>query len=212
MTKPPFDLDQAADVLAEADETMGRLIQTFGPSTWTLRSMESPFQALLRAIVFQQLSTASANAIYGRLEGLFGEEGPHPEAILNLEEDALRGVGISRPKIRYMRDLAEKTLDETVPALDELKRLSDQDILDRLCAIKGIGRWTVEMLLMFSLGRPDVLPSTDLVIRRGFMNIYKRDELPTVKELEAYGERWRPYRSLACWYIWRFEDGENAAW
>ena len=210
--KPPFDLEEAVRALAEADEKMGQLIDTFGSCTWTLRSMESPFQALLRAIIFQQLSTASANAIYARFENLFDAAGPNPGDILNIAEDDIRAVGVSRPKIRYMRDLAEKTLDHTVPTLEEMTELSDQDILDRLCAIKGIGRWTVEMLLMFNLGRPDVLPSTDLVIRRGYMNIYGGEELPSFKALEAYGERWRPYRSVASWYIWRYEDGENSAW
>ena len=210
--KPPFDLDEAVRTLAKVDEKMGELIDRYGPCTWTLRSMESPFQALLRAIIFQQLSTASANAIFGRFEHLFGASGPNPEDILRLPEDDIRAVGVSRPKIRYMRDLAERTIDQTVPTQEALVQLDDKEILDRLCAIKGIGRWTVEMLLMFNLGRPDVLPSTDLVIRRGFMHIYGGDELPSFKELEAFGERWRPYRSVACWYIWRFEDGENAAW
>ena len=210
--KPPFDLDQAAQELVETDDKIRHLIDTYGPCTWTLRPMESPFEALLRAIVFQQLSTASANAIYGRVKQLFGEADPSPEAVLNLAEEDLRGAGVSRPKIRYMRDLAGRTLDGSVPTKEEMQGLEDQEILDRLCAIKGIGRWTVEMLLMFNLGRRDVLPSTDLVIRRGFMNIYGLDELPSVKELEAYGERWRPNRSLACWYIWRFEDGDNDAW
>lgn len=210
--KPPFDLDEAVRVLSEVDEKMGKLIDTFGSCTWTLRSMESPFQALLRAIIFQQLSTASANAIYSRFENLFEAAGPNPNDILQISEDDIRAVGVSRPKIRYMKDLAEKTLDQTVPTLEEMIGLDDQQILDRLCAIKGIGRWTVEMLLMFNLGRPDILPSTDLVIRRGYMNIYGGEKLPTVKELEAFGERWRPYRSVASWYIWRFEDGENSAW
>ena len=93
-----------------------------------------------------------------------------------------------------------------------MNQLDNEEILDRLCAIKGIGRWTVEMLLMFNLGRPDILPSTDLVIRRGVKNIYGWDEMPSFKELDAFGERWRPYRSVASWYIWRFEDGDNEAW
>jgi len=210
--KPPFDLEKATQALAEADEKIGMLIDTYGPCTWTLRSMESPFQALLRAIVFQQLSTASADAIFKRVENLFDDRGPSPQAILDLSEDDIRAVGVSRPKIRYIRDLAEKTLNQTVPSLEEMHQLDNEEILDRLCAIKGIGRWTVEMLLMFNLGRPDVLPSTDLVIRRGFKNIYGWDELPSFKELDAFGERWSPYRSVASWYIWRFEDGDNSAW
>ena len=212
LMKPPFDLDAAEKELARNDERLSEIIDRYRPCTWTLRSMESPFHALLRAIIFQQLSTTAANTIYGRVEALFNDRLPEPNAVLQLEEDTIRAAGVSRPKIRYLKDLAEKTLDGTVPTMNELKALDDKDILDRLCAIKGIGRWTVEMLLMFNLGRPDVLPSTDLVIRRGFKNIYGWDDLPSFKELEAYGEIWRPYRSLACWYIWRFEDGDNDAW
>ena len=210
--KPPFDLEQAERTLSKADEQLARLIETFGPCAWTLRSMESPYQALLRAIVYQQLSTASANAIFGRVEALFPEGEITPEAVLAMPEDSLRECGVSRPKIRYMKDLAQKTIDHVIPSLDEMTQLDDEEILERLCAVKGIGRWTVEMLLMFNLGRPDVLPSTDLVIRRGFKNIYDWKELPSIKELEKFGEVWRPYRSVASWYIWRFEDGDNSAW
>ena len=210
--KPDFDIEAAEQVLAGNDEHLAELIERYRPCTWTLRSMESPFQALLRAIVFQQLSTAAANTIYGRVEALFEENGLTPQAVLEIEEDLIRGAGVSRPKIKYMKDLAQKTLDGTVPTLDALWQMEDTEILERLTAIKGIGRWTVEMLLMFNLGRPDVLPSTDLVIRRGFKHIYGWEDLPSFKQLEAYGEIWRPYRSLACWYIWRFEDGDNDAW
>lgn len=191
---------------------MAKLIDRFGPCTWTLRSMESPFAALLRSIVFQQLSTPSASAIYGRVEDLFDEGSPRPEVVLQMDEDTLRACGVSRPKIGYIRDLAEKTLSGDVPALEDLVNMPDEEILNRLSRVRGVGRWTVEMLLMFNLGRPDVLPSTDLVIRRGFSEIYGWDELPTHKELETYGERWRPFRSVACWYIWRYEDGDNAEW
>ena len=208
----PFDIEEAEHTLAAADETLARVMDTYGPCTWTLRTAESSFGALLRSIVFQQLSTASANAIYKRLVQRFPDARPDPATVLGMPDDMLRETGISRPKIRYIKDLAERTEAGLLPTLDAMASMDDEVILERLTAVKGIGRWTVEMLLMFNLGRPDVLPSTDLVIRRGVQHIYGWDEMPTFKELDALGERWRPYRSVACWYIWRYEDGDNDAW
>ena len=208
----PFDLRAAERHLADVDRDMSTLIDSFGPSSWDIRSEEGPFEALFRAIVFQQLSTASATAIFKRVQALFPEKKPDPQIVLTLEEDVLRATGVSRPKIAYMRDLATKTSEGKIPTRSEMLSMSDQEIMDLLCTVKGIGRWTVEMLLMFNLGRPDVLPSTDLVIRRGVKGIYGLEELPSTSELEALAEKWRPYRSLACWYIWRYEDGDNEAW
>ncbi len=135
-----------------------------------------------------------------------------PDALLVLPDDALRGAGLSRNKLAAARDLADKTLDGTVPPLDVLHALPDDEIQRRLCAVRGIGRWTVEMLLIFNMGRPDVLPSTDLGVRKGFQLVTGTEELPAPRALDAHGERWRPYRSVASWYLWRLVDGDNSDW
>lgn len=208
----PFDVEAAEKALASADPVMGNVIAQYGPCAMTITPFQSSFASLFRTIIYQQLSTASANAIFSRVLALFEGEGPTPVATLALEDDAYRAAGMSRQKIKYARDLAQKTLDGTVPEVAALAHLSDQEIITRLSAVHGIGRWTVEMLLMFNMGRPDILPSTDLVIRKAFQQIYDHTELPKPKAIDAFGERWRPYRSIASWYMWRVIDGENAAW
>ena len=202
-----YDPAEAVTTLAAADETLGQLMERVGPFTLETRAFLSPFQALLRSITYQQLSGKAAATIYGRALALFPEGGPPtPEQILAIEEDRLRGAGLSRAKVSAFKDLAVKTLDGIVPPLDALQEMEDAEIIERLTAVRGIGRWTVEMLLMFRLGRPDVLPVTDLGVRKGFMLTYELDDLPKPKELRTYCERWRPYRSVASWYMWRAVD------
>ena len=208
----PFDVKEADEALAQADQHMAKIIARYGPCQMTIRPVSSPFESLFRSIIFQQLSTASATAIYNRVAALFADEIPTPTAALALSDEAMRGAGMSKQKIAYTRDLAAKSDEGVVPTLAELHTLSDEEILSRLTSVKGIGRWTVEMLLMFSLGRPDVLPSTDLVIRKGFQQVYGHEELPKPKEIDKFGERWRPYRTIASWYLWRVIDGDNDAW
>ncbi len=208
----PFDVEAAEKVLTSVDPLMGEVIAAHGPCAMTITPFQSSFQSLFRTIIFQQLSTASANAIFGRVLALFEDNIPTPAATLDMAADAFRGAGMSRQKIKYAQDLAQKTLEGTVPEVSALAHLTDQEIIERLSAVHGIGRWTVEMLLMFNMGRPDILPSTDLAIRKGFQQIYKHEDLPKPKAIDAFGERWRPYRSIASWYMWRVVDGDNAAW
>jgi DNA-3-methyladenine glycosylase II len=168
--------------------------------------MSSPFQALARSIVYQQLSGKAAATIHGRFAALMPQGSVTAEAVLALEDDVLRGAGLSRNKAAAIRDLAHKTLDGTVPGTRRLRTMDDAEIIERLTCVRGVGRWTVEMLLIFTLGRPDVLPVTDLGVRKGFMQTYRKRKLPTSEQLARAGRRWAPYRSVAAWYFWRSLD------
>ncbi|HEY3645671.1 MAG TPA: DNA-3-methyladenine glycosylase [Gammaproteobacteria bacterium] len=188
--------------LAKAIAQVGRCGLEFTPS-------RSPFHSLLRAITYQQLSGKAAATIHGRVVALFPvEHGPHPELLLGMSDAPLRGAGLSRNKLLAIRDLSAKALDGTVPDMKGLKRLSDEEIIERLTQVRGVGRWTVEMLLIFTLGRPDVLPVTDLGIRKGFQRAYGMRKLPAYSTLERAGRAWSPHRSVASWYLWRIADGE----
>ncbi len=203
MSALPFAPADALRHLARVDAPLGRLIAHVGPFTLAPRTETELFAYLLRAITGQQLSTKAAATIYGRVEALF-EASPEPAALLALPEEALRGAGLSRAKLAAARDLARKTLDGTIPArADALTPLSDDEIVALLTQVRGVGRWTVEMLLIFRLGRPDVLPATDLGIRKGFMHTFGRPDLPAPAEILDHGTRWRPYRTVASWYLWR---------
>ncbi|MBV8860082.1 MAG: DNA-3-methyladenine glycosylase 2 family protein [Acidobacteria bacterium] len=198
-----YDAGAAVRHLAKADPVLAKLMKRAGPFALQTRSMHNPFEALARNIVFQQLHGSAAEAIHRRLVGLFGGGRLRPQDVLEAPEEALRGVGLSGAKTAALKDLAAKTLDGTVPTLARLKRMSDEEIVERLTRVRGIGRWTVEMLLMFRLGRPDVLPVGDFAVRKGFMVAYGLGGMPKPKELELHAERWRPYRSVASWYMWR---------
>ncbi|ARA93161.1 hypothetical protein AWN76_008315 [Rhodothermaceae bacterium RA] len=203
MSALPFAPTDALRHLARVDATLGRLIARVGPFTLVPRTDTGLFAYLLRAITGQQLSTKAAATIYGRVEALF-EAAPEPAALLALPEEALRGAGLSRAKLVAARDLARKTLDGTVPTkADALTALSDDEIIATLTQVRGIGRWTVEMLLIFRLGHPDVLPATDLGIRKGFMRTYHVPDLPPPAVILEHGTRWQPYRTVASWYLWR---------
>jgi DNA-3-methyladenine glycosylase II len=198
-----YDPQVAIKHLISADPKLARLIERVGPFSMPLRRMHNPFEALARNIIFQQLHGTAATAIHGRVVALFGKPKLHPQDVLDASDEALRGAGLSRAKLAALRDLAAKTLDGTIPSLARLKRMSDEEIIERLTEVRGIGRWTVEMLLIFRLGRPDVLPVGDYAVRKGFGLAYGLKESPKPKVLEAYGERWRPFRSVASWYLWR---------
>jgi DNA-3-methyladenine glycosylase II len=198
-----YDAGAAVRHLAKADAVLGRLMERAGPFALKTRHMHNPFEALARNIVFQQLHGSAAEAIHRRVVGLFGGGRLRPQDILDASEEALRGVGLSGAKTAALKDLAAKTLDGTVPTLARLKRMEDEEIVERLTRVRGIGRWTVEMLLMFRLGRPDVLPVGDYAVRKGFMVAYGLDGMPKPKEIERHAEAWRPYRSVASWYMWR---------
>ncbi len=193
--------------LCRIDPVMKRVIGEVGPYALLPRVKRSPFESLARAIAYQQLHDKAAESILKRFIALFpGRRFPRPVDLLAVAPEAIRGTGFSRAKIAALHDLAAKAMDGTVPTTAVIQRLDDDAIVDRLIAVRGIGRWTVEMLLIFQLGRPDVLPVDDFGVRNGFRIAYKRRAMPTPKELMRYGERWRPYRTAAAWYLWRAAD------
>ena len=198
-----FNPQTATAHLSRADRRLAQLIEAAGPFRMEIRTMHSPFEALVRNIIYQQLNGTAAAAIHARVLALAAGSRLRPEDILELPADALRAAGLSRNKLDALRDLAAKTIDGTVPTLARLKRMSDEEIVERLTRVRGIGRWTVEMLLMSRLGRADVLPVGDFGVRKGFSILYRTERLPTPKELTAHAERWRPYRTVASWYMWR---------
>jgi DNA-3-methyladenine glycosylase II len=198
-----YDAGAAVKQLAKADPVLARLMKRAGPFALQTRHLHNPFEALARNIVFQQLHGSAAEAIHRRVVRLFGGGRLRPQDVLAAPDEELRGVGLSGAKAAALKDLAAKTLDGTVPTLSRLRRMGDEEIVERLTQVRGIGRWTVEMLLMFRLGRPDVLPVGDYAVRKGFMVAYGLDEMPKPKALELHAEAWRPYRSVASWYMWR---------
>ena len=166
-----------------------------------------PFDALAESIAYQQLSGKAAATIFGRVRALYPKrKWLDPEQLLATPDETLRAAGLSRAKTAALKDLAAKTIDGTVPAGRALIRMSDDEIITRLTAVRGIGRWTVEMILLFDLGRPDVWPVDDYGVQKGFAKTFGRRKLPTPKQLMKFGEKWRPYRSVAAWYFWRALD------
>ncbi|MBV9957623.1 MAG: DNA-3-methyladenine glycosylase 2 family protein [Acidobacteria bacterium] len=207
-TQDGFDYDPAVAIeqLSLKDPLLARLIEHTGAFDLELRRLQNPFEALARNIIYQQLHGNAAAAIHARVLALSGKKRLRPEDILAASEESLRGAGLSGAKLLALKDLAAKTLDGTVPTLARLRRMGDEEIIEHLTRVRGIGRWTVEMLLIFRLGRPDVLPVGDLAVRKGFALLHGLDEMPKPKELLQYGERWRPYRSVASWYLWRASE------
>jgi DNA-3-methyladenine glycosylase II len=191
--------------LTRADPVLGALIRAVGPLRLEPLADGEPFQTLAQAIAHQQLNGIAANTILKRLVEACGADGsfPTPEAILDASAATLRAAGFSFAKIAALKDLAAKTLQAVVPDGHKLSALEDEAIIERLTQVRGIGRWTVEMLLMFQLRRPDVLPVDDFGVRAGFRAAYGLARMPRPKALAAWGERWKPYRSTAAWYLWR---------
>jgi 3-methyladenine DNA glycosylase/8-oxoguanine DNA glycosylase len=166
-----------------------------------------PFHALAESIAYQQLSGKAAATIFGRVRGLYpGRKYLEPKSVLQTADESFRAAGLSRSKVAALKDLATKTIDGTVPSGRALVRMSDDEIITRLTTVRGIGRWTVEMLLLFDLGRLDVWPVDDYGVRKGFAKTFGRKNLPKAKQLVKLGEKWRPYRSVAAWYFWRALD------
>lgn len=199
-----YDPDLACRHLAQVDPALGDLIARAGQFTMRPTPSHSLFQSLVRSIVYQQLSGRAAATILGRVTQLFAPKRfPTPRDLLEISPDRLRGAGLSTAKTAALRDLAARTLDGTVPSLARVRRMEDEEIVERLTAVRGIGRWTVEMLLIFKLGRPDVLPLGDLGVRKGFARTFGKRKLPEPTVMNRRGERWRPYRSVASWYLWR---------
>ncbi|HEY1274722.1 MAG TPA: DNA-3-methyladenine glycosylase [Thermoleophilaceae bacterium] len=202
----------AIEHLRTADPVMAGLVERIGDPTAVAARRDRPgdaYGALLRAIVGQQLSTIAARTIYGRLTERFGNRTPTPRELLDDDPEELRAVGLSRAKVAYLRDLAEHVEDGELD-LERLAELPDERVIEQLTAIKGLGRWTVDMFLLFHLGRPDVLAVGDLGIRRAAQEAYDLEELPDAAELERIAEPWRPHRSLACLYLWRSLDNTPA--
>ncbi len=202
-----YNPEAAARTLSEADPVLGRLIEEVGPCRLRVGRSGGPFRALLESIVYQQITAHAASRILSRVVALYGPKRfPAPEDLAVTPDEALRGAGLSRNKVASVRDLAAKCLDGTVPPLRVLHALGEEEIVDRLTAVRGVGPWTVQMLLIFRLGRPDVLPATDYGIRKGFRAAFRTRTLPTPAQVMRRGERWRPFRSVAAWYLWRAVD------
>jgi DNA-3-methyladenine glycosylase II len=212
--KLPFDAVEAVEFLKARDAKLGALMERAGPFTLKLDPSPSPFESLLESILYQQLHGKAAATIHRRVRDYFGGD-PTPQLLIDTPDEPLRAAGVSGNKIKAFRDLAAKTLDGTVPSHAAIKKLSDAEIIERLTAVRGIGAWTVEMLLMFRLGRPDVLPVTDYGVRKGFALTFQKipksralaaRDLPKADVLLRRGKKWAPFRSVASWYMWRACD------
>jgi DNA-3-methyladenine glycosylase II len=214
----PFDAAAALAYLRASDAKLGALIDRAGPFTLRLAQSRSwgpsPFASLVESILYQQLHGKAAATIHGRVRAYFGGD-PEPQLLLDAPDDPLRACGVSANKIKALRDLAARTLDGTVPGHAAIKRMTDAQIVERLTQVRGIGSWTVEMLLIFRMGRPDVLAATDYGVRKGFALTFQRvpknrpltaEDLPLPEVLLKRGKRWAPFRSVASWYLWRACD------
>jgi DNA-3-methyladenine glycosylase II len=197
----------ATGELARADPTMAALIEQVGPCQLSMTWRSHYFRALVETIIYQQLSGKAAGAILARFRTLYpSRRFPRPDEILRTPEETLRSAGLSRQKISCLRDLSTRVLDSSVP-LRRISRLADEQIIFHLTQVKGIGRWTAEMFLIFCLGRPDVLPLDDLGIRKAIQRVYGFQTPLAASALERVGVNWKPYRSIASWYLWASVDG-----
>ena len=201
---PPFDLQKAMQHLSACDEKLAELIANTVPFQTDADHLQSPYEALLESIAYQSISGKAAATIFGRIKAL-GENGrpPTPTKMLKIPSAKLRKAGLSGAKVAAMKDLAKKTIEGIVPTHEQALLLSDDELVERLVSVRGIGAWTVEMFLIFRLGRPDVLPIHDLGVKKGWSVTYGKRHMPKPKELLKFGERWRPYRTVASWYMWR---------
>jgi len=201
----PFKPAKAVAHLKAADPRLAAIIDTVGPFRMELKQSRSLFGALAEAIVYQQLSNKAAATIYGRVEALYPDapDGFTPRHILKTPDEALRGCGLSRAKVLAVQDLARRVESGELPTLDEALTIPDGELIERLVKVRGIGRWSAEIFLMFRLGRPDVLPLDDYSLRKAYAKAFGKRVLPSEKELEKAGQKWRPYRTVASWYLWR---------
>jgi 3-methyladenine DNA glycosylase/8-oxoguanine DNA glycosylase len=220
----PKKLDHSVALahLSRVDRKLARIIVKAGECRLQMETTQSIFEALLESIVYQQLNGKVAATILGRVKALFPDNTgrlrtrrglvarfPTPQQVRDASPELLRSAGLSQAKMLAIKDLADKTIEGIVPSARQAHKMSDEELIEHLVQVRGIGRWTVEMLLLFRLGRPDVLSADDYGVRKGFAKIHKMTELPKPKELLAYGERWRPHRSVACWYLWRAAEMED---
>ncbi len=197
--------------LSKVDPVMAEIVRKIGAFRFEHEPATPPFRALVRAVAHQQLNGTAAGTILRRFVALFpGKSFPDPEDLARVTDEQIRAAGFSRAKILAIRDIGAKTIEGIVPTSRRIVNMTDEEIIERLTSVRGVGRWTVEMLLIFKLGRPDVLPAADFGVRNGFRAAYGLKELPSVKELLAHGERWKPYRTAAAWYLWRIADFPKA--
>jgi 3-methyladenine DNA glycosylase/8-oxoguanine DNA glycosylase len=200
-------MKKAIDHVARTDPRFAALIKRARRFDVVANELVRPFDALAESIAYQQLNGKAAATIWGRVRALYPKrKWLDPELVLKTPDEFLRGCGLSRSKTAALKDLAARTIDGTVPTRRELVRMTDEEIIERLTKVRGIGRWTVEMLLLFELGRLDVWPVADYGVQKGFAKTFGRRKLPTPKQFEKIGEKWRPYRSVAAWYFWRALD------
>jgi DNA-3-methyladenine glycosylase II len=203
-TSELFNHADAVTALCKIDRHFARLVERVGETQLVLDECESPYESLLEAIAYQSISGKAAATIFARIKAL-GANGvcPTPQEILRTRKSVLRKAGLSFAKIAAAKDLAQKTIEGIVPTLEQAQKMTDEDLVERLISVRGIGAWTVEMFLIFRLGRPDVLPIHDYGVQKGFALTYRKKAIPKPKELAKFGERWRPYRTVASWYMWR---------
>jgi DNA-3-methyladenine glycosylase II len=199
--------EEAHTHIARRCKVMRRLIRVHGPCTLVPDRRRSPFESLVRAVAHQQLHGTAAEGILRRLRTHFGRNRyPTAQQLAGISDEELRACGFSRAKIKSLRDVAAKTLDGVIPSSRVIHRMQDEEIIERITQVHGVGRWTVEMMLIFKLGRPDVLPVDDFGIRNGFRVAFALAEMPRPDDVLAYGERWRPFATTAAWYLWRAAD------
>jgi DNA-3-methyladenine glycosylase II len=208
----PFDAKEAVRALSKADPNLAKWIAKVGPFTMELNKTNSVFEALAQSIVYQQLHGKAAATILARVKAKVGSGAKFNAKNLLATSDAdLRACGLSKNKMLALQDLARKTLDGTLPKMAKLGAMHEDEIIERLTAVRGIGVWTVHMFLIFRLGRPDILPIGDFGVRKGFARVFKIKEMPLPGHLTERAEKWRPYRSIASWYMWRVADWAEQA-
>ena len=198
-----MNIDTGLIHLSSVDPKMERLINKFEKPYFVKEN--NYFESIVRSIIYQQLSTKSASKIYGRFNKLFENGSLNPENVIEQSNDTYRSIGLSRQKISYIFNVADAYTNGTIP--QNFDKHSDEDIINTLIQIKGIGRWTAQMFLMFTLNRPDILPELDLGIQKGFKAYFKLNQIPSEDYMKKKAEIWRPYRTLACWYLWRLVEG-----
>lgn len=202
-------LRKAVNHLRRVDPVMAGVIDAVGPCRFKATGDLTHFEAVARSIIYQQLSGKAAGTIHGRFVALFDGARPHAHGLAALSDESCRGAGISRQKLGYLRNLAERVVQGAIP-IDTLHELPDDEVIRHLTSVKGVGVWTAQMFLMFRLGRLDVLPDLDLGIRKGIQQAYRLRKLPDSRKVHTIGARWAPYRTIASWYLWRSIDGDAA--
>ena len=199
----PFDPVLACRHISANDKKMAKVIEAVGSCWLEVHHMHSCYESLMESIVYQQLTGKAAATIMGRVKNIFGDRFPKPLELLETDDEKLRAAGLSRAKVAALKDLSKKTQSGLVPDIEHLEKLSDEEIISLLTQVRGIGTWSVQMLLIFRMGRPDVLPVNDYGVRKGFAKVYKLADLPKPLEMIEKGKKWQPYRSIASWYLWR---------